>query len=168
MKKIACIGTREISEEMRRKLSLFGKMIVMRGYELHTGNALGSDAAFAEGGNKLPGQVHLHLPWSSYNAGLINPSNVVHTSYSSALAELAAGCHPAWNACSQGTKKMLTRNASIVSVADIVVYHVDESKLGGGGTGHGVRIACNLKKPQLAITVDSTIEQIYEAFFKIE
>ena len=81
MKKIACIGTREISEEMRRKLSLFGKMIVMRGYELHTGNALGSDAAFAEGGNKLPGQVHLHLPWSSYNAGLINPSNVVHTSY---------------------------------------------------------------------------------------
>lgn len=168
MKKVACVGTREISDEMRRKLVLFGRMIVMRGYELHTGNALGSDAAFAEGGNKLPGQVHLHLPWSSYNADLIKPENVVRSSYSSAIADLAASCHPAWAACSQGTKKLLARNASIISSSDAVVYFVDESKLGGGGTGHSVRVASALNKPQLKLRSSDSIEELYAEFFKME
>ena len=168
MKKIACIGTRDISDDMRNKLELFGKMIVMRGYELHTGNAIGSDAAFAAGGNRLPQQVHLHLPWSSYNAGLINPQNVLHVAHSSAMATLAASCHPAYAACSQGTKKLLTRNASIVNAADVVVYFLNDSRPGGGGTGHGVRIASTLNKPLLQIKEEFSIEELYAKFFSME
>lgn len=167
MAKIACIGTRNISTEVYNKLVSFGEMIVMRGHQLHTGNAIGSDAAFASGGNKLPQYVHLHLPWSGYNAEAINSGNIIYTSYLSSLSALASSHHPAWSACSQGTKKLLTRNASIVSSSDIVVYFVNDDAA-SGGTAHGLRIAAALGRPQLRIKPDIFIERLYQEFFEME
>jgi len=102
--KIGCVGSRDISEQVARLLQDIGKEIVARGWELHSGNANGSDYAFATGGNSKPELVHLHLPWASYNAEQVVAGNVLHNYVDEHLVGIAKAAHPAWSYLGQGTK----------------------------------------------------------------
>ena len=156
--KIACIGSREISEPAAVLLRGIGAEIVRRGWELHSGNASGSDAAFAAGGNARPELVHLHLPWPSYNAEQVVPGNVLHNALDEQLMQLAKSAHPVWSHLRQGSKKLMTRNASIVQTSDVVVAF--QKSEGSGGTAHSLRIASALGRQIIRVQTDSTPQGI--------
>lgn len=156
--KIACVGNRDISGQVAALLRGIGAEIVRRDWELHSGNANGSDAAFAAGGNSRPELVHLHLPWPSYNAEQIVAGNVLHDALSEQLMQLAKSAHPVWSHLGQGSKKLMTRNASIVQTSDVVVAF--QKSEGSGGTSHSLRIASALGRPVIRVRPDSTTETI--------
>ena len=144
--RIACIGTREIVSDERRMLEEIGAWLVSMGYIISTGNALGSDQAFARGGNSVnPAAVELWLPWESYERAARVPGNVVHKSPQLWMHELSQLEHPAWDRLSQGARRLHARNAGIVKGCTLVVALPGLSR--PGGTGQGMRLAKRLGIP---------------------
>ena len=156
--KIACVGSRDISEQVARLLQNIGKEIVDRCWELHSGNANGSDYAFATGGNSKPELVHLHLPWASYNAEQVVTGNILHHYVDEHLVRVAKAAHPAWSYLGQGSKKLMARNASIILNSDVVVAF--QASPGKGGTAHSIRIASDLGRPTVLVQADSSTESV--------
>lgn len=152
--RVACIGSREISKETAIIMTAAGALIAKRGDFVASGNALGSDAAYAHGANTInPRQVILYLPWSSYNEEQIVEGNRVTTKILPAWEVIARAYHPVFNDLPQGAQKMMIRNAGIVMRADKVIAYLNHGKKGGGGTGHGWRIAEALGLPRLDLAV---------------
>jgi hypothetical protein len=129
-----------------------GEWLATNGWEVHSGNAVGADQAFARGANRVnPALVHLHLPWHNFERHAIHDENLVHnldelTEDRSQYFELVAQKHhPAWNRLSQGAKKLMSRNSSIMLPppdflpVDLCLAFPGRQKL--GGTGQGMRIA---------------------------
>lgn len=143
--KVACIGSRELSTTQLQVCEVIGRFIANLGGEVHSGNADGADGAFARGANSVdPNLVHLHLPWPNFNREAIRKGNHVHLPLAQSHFEAtAAKYHPRWDNLSQGAKKLHTRNVSIVvhpSIKDLVLAW-PSNRVGGGGTGQGMRIA---------------------------
>lgn len=165
--RIACIGSRDISDETEKLLIEIGKFIAFKDWTIVSGNALGSDASYAKGANLVdPTKVWLHLPWPSYNSGLIVRGNVIrpHNPQDSILAEKH---HPAYPNLSQGVKKLMDRNAGILLDSDAVLAVLNPKKMGGGGTGHGWRIAGALGIPRLDLN-GQKLEDVFEFLEKYE
>lgn len=146
--KVACIGSRDLSDVQLRFCETIGRLIVENGFELHSGNAPGADQAYARGGNQVnPEMVHLHLPWQSFRREAVVPGNHVYVYPFNALrfyVDIAAECHPKWQYLKEYARKLHTRNASILvpnqQNVDVCVAW-PSSRPGGGGTGQGMRIA---------------------------
>lgn len=140
---VACVGSREISAAEEKSMEIIGAFLARRKDFVLTGNALGSDQAFARGANSInPAQVELFLPWKTYESSAIVKGNILHLEEATAEEKyLAAHCHPAWARLNQAVQKLMTRNAMIVCRSRYVIARLNPNKQGGGGTGHGVRIA---------------------------
>jgi hypothetical protein len=150
--RVACIGSRDLDPFCLGTCEKLGAWVVECGHELHTGNAPGADQAFARGANRVnPALVHLHLPWYNFERHAIHDKNIVHnldelTEDRSKYFELVAQKHhPAWNRLSQGAKKLMSRNSSIMlpppdfMAVDLCLAFPAPNRL--GGTGQGMRIA---------------------------
>jgi hypothetical protein len=162
-KKVACIGSRGLKVSEVLACESIGRAIAERGWELHTGNAKGADQAFARGGNEVNSKsVHLHLPWFKYERDAIVSGNVVRTVEDVPAEELewytefARGNHPAWSHLSQGVRKLMIRNGMIIAprlgqpVTCTVAWPSD--KMGGGGTGQGMRMSVEVKATLIDLT----------------
>jgi hypothetical protein len=139
---VSCIGTRNPTQEMRERCVKFGAWVVRCGGQVHSGNAEGIDFAFAEGGNSVdPTQVFLHLPWSGFNDFQINPKNcIVRPPYPEWMVDLTVKLHPRGPYLKRGALALHTRNVSILH-RTILCVAAPSNKVGGGGTGQGMRIA---------------------------
>lgn len=158
--RIACIGSREITLEQSELFAQIGEYIVSQGWYLSSGNADGSDSAFAKGANKIkPENVILYLPWQSYNIQHINPKNRILGSPFPEWEDLTKPFHGAWDKLSQGGRKLMARNYGIIHRADKVIALLNHSKPGFGGTGQAWRIAESLKIPKLDLN-DQTLKQV--------
>jgi hypothetical protein len=143
---IACIGSRETPDDILQTIEHLGEMIAAAGLTVVSGNAIGADQAFAKGANQVdPTKVKLFLPWPKYQEEAFVDGNSIEVVYSSSLEELAAKHHPGWNYLNQPVRKLMTRNAAIIKAAHdstgLVIGYLDLYHKGGGGTGHGWRIA---------------------------
>ena len=149
----SCIGSRVLTAAQIVICSRLGYWIVYHGHQMHSGNAPGADQAFAKGANLIhPELVHLHLPWYNFERHAIHDENVVHNLDELPERELriytsvAAKFHPRFEFLSQGVKKLMIRNSSILMpppdcfLVDMCLALPSEKK-GGGGTGQGMRIA---------------------------
>lgn len=146
--KVACIGSRDLTEDQLDLCVEIGRLVVANGFELHSGNADGADQAYARGGNSVnPEMVHLHLPWLSFKKNAIVLGNHVYIYPFDSMrfyVDIAADCHPKWQYLKDYAKKLHARNASILVPGQ---QNVDfcvawpSSRPGGGGTGQGMRIA---------------------------
>ena len=144
---VSGIGTRTPTEEQRRRCFKLGAWVVFSGGTLHSGNANGIDYAFASGGNSIdPTQVHLHLPWDSvkgFNREQIVEGNIVHVPpYPDWMEELTLRLHPRGPYLKRGALMLHTRNVSIVHPTQLCLAYPSD-KIGGGGTGQGMRVAEN-------------------------
>ena len=175
-KYIACIGSREISTEVAEALNMLGTYIVESGTVLISGNAKGSDQAFANGGNSIdPTMVMLYLPWATYEKQAIKEGNrIIDVSLidkvpvrKARFEKLASDHHPAWNKLTQGAHRLMLRNAAIIAKADLVLAYPSKNKQGGGGTGHGIRIANTLGKSILDLSKVLNIESVKSEIAKI-
>lgn len=158
---IACIGSRETTEEQRILFGKIGAFIVSNGWKVITGNAKGSDQAFAEGGNQInPKLVTLCLPWASYEKQAIVLGNKIVKDPYKDWFEPAALYHPNWANLPNSVRCLMARNYGIVSNSHKVIALLNNKKLGGGGTGHGWRVAEGLGIPRLDLNNKSFEEVI--------
>ena len=140
---VACIGRRQITPEQRDSLEMIGAWVLEAGFLLSTGNAPGSDQAFARGANRIdPHRVVLHLPWPRFESDSICKGNrVLVAGECRKYASVAETHHPAWSRLSQGARKLMTRNVSIVDSVVAVIALPNPERAGDGGTGQGMRVA---------------------------
>lgn len=146
--RVACIGSRDLNRDQVAQCQKIGALIVANGFELHSGNALGADQAFASGANQEhPDLVHLHLPWASYERKAVRPENHVYVypfGNMKFYVDVAADAHPNWNNLKSAVRKLHARNSSILipdqKEVDVCIAW-PSSRPGGGGTGQGMRIA---------------------------
>jgi len=146
-KRVACIGTRNIDDDERVILERIGAHLVSRGYLVSTGNAIGSDQAFARGGNSIdPRHVELWLPWKRYERGSVVPGNTVHDHPLNRESYDIAGMHHSlWHTLNHGVKRLMARNVDIVRGCILVIALPGKNKM--GGTGHGMRVSKGLGIP---------------------
>lgn len=153
--RIAGIGSRELSGEQLAVCYTLGQWSTKCGHRVISGNAEGADYAFASGANTVdPTKVSLMLPWMRFNAGQVQPGNVVvavedldPTEYHFYL-RIAREHHPRFDRLTQGAQKLHLRNGMILfppagnhpAPVDLVLAWPSQ-KPGGGGTGQGMRIA---------------------------
>lgn len=167
MRKIACIGSRDAPPEYLELMRKIGSYIVRSKCCVATGNAQGSDQAFALGGNQVDSQkVILYLPWSTYEKSAIEWGNRRVLDHPTGCRELAARHHPAWGNLTQGVRSLMTRNASIILDSKLVIAYLNHSKQGGGGTGHGWRIAKSLGIPRIDLSEISASDEGFLAVKK--
>ncbi|KKN09988.1 hypothetical protein LCGC14_1041260 [marine sediment metagenome] len=147
----AGIGSRDLTPAQINTCEKLGAWFAQQGHILCTGNAKGADQAFARGVNSVdPTRVRLFLPWSSYERQAIVPGNKVISldDYpAAAIARLevdAAKHHGAWHRLKQGGRKLMVRNGLIIEgpAGPVgIVLAFPSNKVGGGGTGQGIRLA---------------------------
>ena len=162
MKKIACVGSRDIDQTMSEMMEEIGSYVVLKGHVLASGNATGSDQAYARGGNKInPENVWLYLPWSKYEAEARVCGNLclLQADDSESLINLAKRHHGGWDHLTAGSKKLMVRNAAIVSGANLVIAYPNPKKKWGGGTGHGIKIAKELGIKTILLT-ETTLAEV--------
>ena len=159
--RIAVIGSRDIPDNVRELMVTVGTNLVGDGHWLTSGNADGSDAAWAEGGNSVdPTKVIIYLPWATYNSDYLVEGNRVLKAPKPEWFDKAAQFHPNWHNLKQGARRLMARNYGIVHKADAVLAYLNHNKQGGGGTGHGWRIAEHLKIPRFDVATNPNIAPI--------
>lgn len=116
------IGSRVTPPEIIELMTRFAEKACKFNYIGRSGGADGADACLEEGfelfksDNTLASSgdyLEIYLPWKDFNgrssqeAGYYTLSNLVNNKDAEAIAEKT---HPAWDRCSQGAKKLHSRN----------------------------------------------------------
>lgn len=157
------IGSRKTPSDVCMLMSDIAKQLAKRWF-LRSGYADGADKAFGKGAYQVNAQQVHYLPWAGFNNAPRNNNIFVSLdqlprSVVIQAAEMAAQLHHNWAACSQGARKMHTRNMFQVlgddlnTPTDMVVCWTPKGS-GSGGTGQAMRLAKKLDIPvfDLAIT----------------
>ena len=159
---ITIIGSRETPKpalDMLRKIAAY---CASHGIVVRSGKAGGADAAAALGCedalkyNKLNATPEMYIPWPKFGNELVRNWDSVQGS-NSAAETIAESIHPAWSKCSQGARKLHTRNVCQIlghdlnTPSDVVLYWCKER--GGQPTG-GTSTAVNLGKKHGCLTIN--------------
>lgn len=109
---------------------------------VRSGHAQGADQAWATGHH--PSRREIFLPWSGFNQG--QGPNVWISPSSRSLEAVAKLAHPNWANLTQGGRKLMMRNVSIIlgpqldDPVKFVAYWAPD-RVVQGGTGNAVRLA---------------------------
>jgi hypothetical protein len=139
----AGIGARETPESILALMRGIAAMLAERGYTLRSGGARGADTAF-EYATPVIVKMEIFLPWNGFEGkhDTIQPT----AAQLAAARSIAEKHHPNWIACTDGAKKMFTRNVMQIlglrcnSPSKFVVCWTRDGKA-TGGTGHALRVA---------------------------
>ena len=161
--RIACIGSRNIkdSEKHLNVCRFVGAIIAGKGWYVASGNAEGADHAYAEGANIVnPRQVILYLPEENHFPQHIVEGNRVTSDIQDSWRIIAKQHHPAYDKLKPYVQRLMDRNAGILSRAEKCIAWLNHDKPGFGGTGHGWRIAADMKIPRLDLSCIKSFEEI--------
>lgn len=164
----AGIGSRMIPDDIRKLMGRIASFLEKKGFILRSGNADGSDDAFARG---VVEKAEIFLPWEGFNQKYIDerPKHkyiVVGEDDEDAYASIEK-FHP--NKLLSGTaKKFMARNYRQVfgpknqnSMSLFVICWTLNGEV-MGGTGQAMRIADYYKIPIINLAIDSDREFIKE------
>lgn len=161
------VGSRETPPNTLQLMGKIAKKFSAKGWTLRSGGAEGADQTFE---NSWNGKMEIFLPWSGYEDKYHNPAKgYIVPKITEKHEELAASVHPAWGRCSQGAKKMHTRNTCQVlgehldSPATILVCWTVDGKL-KGGTATAMRIAMKYDIPIYNLAIEADIEKLREYY----
>jgi hypothetical protein len=123
-----------------------------RGFHLRSGGAAHADEAFAVG-VKDPRNKSIYVPWANYE-GLPSSEVIIAPSLSNweDALEIGEEAHPAWEKCTSGARKLLSRNAyqilgdDLHTPVEFIIGWTHNGKA-SGGTGQAYRIANMLPNP---------------------
>lgn len=155
------VGSRETPPDVLVRMGKIAKSFSSKGFVLRSGGAKGADQAFE---NNWKGGSEIFLPWNGYEGRWVKNGYIV-PALTQAHYELAERCHPAWDRCTDGAKKMHCRNTCQVmgehldSPTGLLVCWTREGKY-VGGTAVAMRIAAmngipiyNLAIPEAVIAL---------------
>ena len=165
------IGSRSTPPLIQVSMMVQAKSCALRNFVLRSGGAAGADTAFENGADRK----EIYIPWAGFN-GPSSPSmsRIVSGDHAEARA-IAKQFHPAWDQCSEGAKKLHTRNVHQVLGRDLIepsafVICWTPNGSSKGGTGQALRIArhwtipiFDLGHPHINLkTLDTLIESLTE------
>ena len=139
----AGIGARETPESILALMRGIAAMLAERGYTLRSGGARGADTAF-EYATPVLVKMEIYLPWNGFE-GKADTMRATPAQLATARS-IAEKYHPNWIACTEGAKKMHTRNVMQMlglrckDPSSFVVCWTRDGKF-TGGTGQALRIA---------------------------
>lgn len=138
--KIACAGSRQTPSRVLDEMYSIGQRLVKLNRWIASGNAVGADAAFADGGLSVnPENVVQFCPLGSHAPEGI--SMTWRNELNKFFEPFVAPYHPNWGAvCRYGptTVSKFMRNASLVLGARCLITYAPP---GSSGSQHGARIA---------------------------
>lgn len=142
----AGIGSRSAPEDVCRSMTSIATELERRWYVLRSGHADGADIAF-ERGVMDQSNKEIYIPWEGFNG---SPSSLYHIT--DEMMDIARSFHPNWGKCSQGAKKLHSRNVAQVLGEDLhslskFVICWTKGASGEGGTGQAIRIARHYSIP---------------------
>jgi hypothetical protein len=152
------IGSRETPKETLELMKKIGFAMAKAGWILRSGHAPGADQAFETGARMASckqSQLDIFIPWKGFEGASNGFEFCVPELYCDTYeqaVEIAQQFHPAWDKCTDGAKKMHTRNVYQIAGKDLntptkfVVCWTKDGKR-GGGTGQALRIAEHLQIP---------------------
>ena len=151
MKVITMIGSRKAPPHILEQLQAVAKYFAQSGVIIRSGKAGGMDSAALRGcleaNRRLPHEMY--IPWRGF--GVIKSGG----SWDCLMGEhvgarlIAKSLHPNWSRCTEGAKKLHTRNVPQImgkdlnTLTDLVLYWCEEKN--GQPTG-GTATAVNLAK----------------------
>lgn len=168
----AGIGSRDTPADVLETMTGIACILREQGYVLRSGHADGADLAFERGSQ---GQNQIWLPWPDFNYESPQAQGLVHTGHFAirenwAADKIAADFHPNWSACSEGARKLHTRNVyqvlgpglGIVSTETVSKFIICWTKDGkaSGGTGQAIRIAEGCEIPVFNLFNADALEKL--------
>lgn len=148
------IGSRETPPEILSKMQKIAEHFAEKGWTLRSGKADGADAAFQLGAQQIEnGKAEIFIPWARFGtAGLFDKWDVLvkDKTVVDKAEQIASTIHPAWDKCSQGAKKLHTRNiyqvlgANLDKPSNLLICYAKPTRDGKGvqgGTATAVRLA---------------------------
>lgn len=178
MPAIAMIGTRDfyrLSLEIRELYQDAAEHAAERGVSVITGAANGADKIAAQYCLDKGGKVTLVLPWADYEREWVDTVMEQYTGQVEMVTynpnqhhqwtESVAKYHGNVKALTRGMYALHARNYGIIERASSVIA-VPSNKIGGGGTGQGIRIAKALGKPVLNLTLKTDFDKLVRAIEK--
>ncbi len=154
----AGIGSRETPKEKLFLMTSLAEQLAEQDWFLRSGGANGADTAFAKG--SPVDKREIHIPWSGYN--LISPSyspGAIIPAFNPEIESIAAAHHPNWDNLSQGVKKLMMRNVTIIlgedleSYAKMIICWTPNGAL-QGGTAQGMRVAYGFDIPVFNLALE--------------
>lgn len=159
----AGIGSRETPPDILGLMTLAAKELCEFGWKLRSGGAEGADTAFSQG----TAFKEIHLPWSGYNSLYANGRDFIIPPITPQIEDVAARHHPKWEHLSQGVRKLMCRNVTIVlgahldQPANMVLCWTPWGRL-QGGTAHGMRIAFSFDIPVFNLALEADHKRLVE------
>lgn len=153
MKYYAGIGSRKVPHDIGRQLEFHCQALSALGYVLRSGGAKGCDTYCERGHGILKGtKKEIYIPWEGFNHRTTRQDGVLLPNFEQHHFDVAASLHPNWGACSEGARKLHTRNLFQIAgldgatFVDFVVCWTPNGS-GSGGTGQAIRLANQLNIP---------------------
>lgn len=135
----AGIGSRQTPKEVIALMEKLGATMARQGFILRSGGAPGADQAFERGCDRAHGRKVIYLPWEKFEG---NKSPLFEVSEEA--MDIARQIHPAWDKCSDGVRRLLSRNVYQMLGLDLnyparfAICWTDHST---GGTDFALQIA---------------------------
>jgi hypothetical protein len=157
--KVACIGSRALSQTQLRTCMHFGNLVCANGAYVGSGNADGADQAFQSGAG-FPESVVVYLPWPGFNAEALHAGYRVRVPpYPKEYEVAARECHSGFDSLSRGPRALHLRNMAIIGDASFVLAWPGD-KPWGGGTGTGIRRALQLGVPMADLSDPAVLKAL--------
>lgn len=131
------IGSRAAPPEQVKRAEEIGRILADDFFTLRSGHADGMDMAFEKGAISVDGGMEIFLPWRGFNGAPKTDSRYIHK-FNLGAEGLAASIHPAWSRCTQGARKLHSRNCCQVLGEDLddptsfVLCWTSDGKVAGG------------------------------------
>lgn len=166
MKYYAGIGSRAVNQEMGMQQAFLAQALSALGYVLRSGGAEGSDTWFEKGHGIITGaKKEIYIPWEGFNKRTTREQGVLLPIFEQHHYDTAEQFHPNWTACSDGAKKLHTRNLFQVAGLDgatpvefVICWTPNGS--GSGGTGQAIRVAEALGIPVFDLGKEGAYKEI--------
>ena len=155
VKIITIIGSRETPPDILARMRRIAKYCARNGIVVRSGKAGGADAAAIYGcmDADFDGYItqsatpEMYIPWSGFGEGGMTNKWDINLGDSLEAEAIAKSIHPAWERCSQGAKRLHSRNVGQIlgrdlnTPTDLVLYWCKE-KFGKptGGTATAVNL----------------------------
>lgn len=160
----AGIGSREAPDWILSYMRAIARWLGLKGYNLRSGHAPGSDFVFELGCDEVNGSKEIFLPWIGFNGS--DSTLIVNKELAFKLAEKY---HKFWNSLRHPTKLLMARNGHQVlgkELNDPVKFVVCWTKNGSGegGTGQAIRIALDYNIPIFDMGIYDNIVDLKKGF----
>lgn len=148
------IGSRVTPKDILMDMEIVSKYLCRLGVVVRSGKAGGADAAAIYGcmeaneEGTLKATPEMYVPWKGFGDRSMTNLWDIELGSDPQAESIAKSIHPAWDKCSQGVKKLHTRNVGQIlgkdlnTPSDLVLYWCKESNgKPTGGTATAVNLA---------------------------